>query len=180
GLRIGLLLEHEQNRGSVLDCAAEAKPDVQWHLAGEARRDVAEIDGDDAEAAALNQQIGSAQRLIDILTAHPKQAIELHAGLAGWSGMEAGSRGNQRAGFAFGRARSEGRKQNTGAAGAWLATDFGHRAARQAADKRIQFGAAGGDQIEDVAIAIVKGRKNTAAKVGLDLRAQSGEGGSRH
>ena len=62
-----------------------------------------------------------------------------------------------------------------------MTADFSHGAAGKAADAGVHFGDAGGDEVEDVAVAIVEGGENASAEIGLDLGAEVGKGGSgRH
>jgi hypothetical protein len=94
--------------------------------------------------------------------------------------MEAVSRIDQRAGFAFGGARGECGKQNTRAARAGVAANLGHGTARKAANASIHFRDAGRNEIENVSVAIVEGREDATAEIGLDLGAEGGKGGGRH
>src|SRR6185437_3912817 len=66
GLRISLLLQCEQDRGSVLHGTAKAKPRSKWYAAGDRRRNIAEVQNHNAEATTLQQQIGGFERLFDV------------------------------------------------------------------------------------------------------------------
>jgi hypothetical protein len=97
------------------------------------RRHVHQIERHKTEAAALQQKIGGAQRVIDIFAAHPEQLFQVHAGGFGGVRIEAVRRVDQRARFTLGGACGERRDEQTGAARAGRAENFGERAAGQTA-----------------------------------------------
>ena len=61
----GVLLDREQDGGFVLDGAAEAEPCGQRDAAGGLRREVGEVEDDQAEASAFEQQVGGAEDLLE-------------------------------------------------------------------------------------------------------------------
>ena len=99
-----------------------------------------------AEAAALDQQVGRFERVLGVVAAaHPKQALQAHAGGGGGSGIEGVFGIHQRADFLPRRGLRQDGKQQAGAAGGSRAEDFGEAAARQSAGGGIDLGNAGGD-----------------------------------
>ena len=68
----------------MLDGAAEAEPCGQRDAARGLRRQVAEIEDDQAEASAFEQQIGGAQDLLQAVLGLPRvRAIDFESGLRG-------------------------------------------------------------------------------------------------
>lgn len=180
GFGVGVLLEEQEDGWCVFDSAAEAEPGVQRNLADRAGGDIAQIDGDYSEAAGLDEQIGGAQGLVEILAADPKEFAQIDSGSSGGERIEAVARIDQGADFAISGALGERGEEQAGAAGAGSSADFGHGAARKAAGEEIDFGDAKGDQLENVAVAIGKGRRDATAEIGFDLGAESGDGASGH
>src|SRR5277367_2476869 len=74
GARLGVrfLLQHDKNCGRGFHGTAETKPDLKRNVANNLRRSVTEIESNQAEAAALYQQIGRAKSLVNIAAAHPE------------------------------------------------------------------------------------------------------------
>jgi len=70
---VRFLLDDEKNGRRVLDGATKTKPRLQRNVADQLRRSVAQIERDQAESAALNEQIRGAQRLIDIPASNPEK-----------------------------------------------------------------------------------------------------------
>ena len=67
-----LLFENEQNCGRVFDRSPETKPGIERNVTHRLRRNIAEIESDQTKSAALNEQIGGAEGLVDIPAADPK------------------------------------------------------------------------------------------------------------
>ncbi len=62
-----MLFDCEQDGGLVFNGAAEAEPRGQRDAAGGLRRQVGEVEDDQAEASAFEQQVGGAQDLLEAL-----------------------------------------------------------------------------------------------------------------
>jgi len=73
-------IQKHQNRRRIFHRAPQTKPDVQRHMANIFRGNIAQIERDQTEAAALQKQIRGAQRVIQIPAAHPQQLFQFHAG----------------------------------------------------------------------------------------------------
>src|SRR6185437_6174797 len=94
----------------------------------------AQIESDQAEAARLQKQIRSAERLVDFTASHPEQMFQLHAG---------GFRRVRIKGVELGRARGQGGKKNAGTARTRGATNVREAAARQSSHEGVDCGNAG-------------------------------------
>src|SRR5215472_16142562 len=137
GFGVRLLLDDKKNRRRVLDGAAKTKPHLQRNVADHVRRRVAQIERDQAEAAALNQQIRCAQRLIDIAAANPKELLEFHTPIFGGMWIEGIARIDERANFRGSRSRGQRGYEQAGPSGARRAIDFCEAAAWEASGKLI-------------------------------------------
>src|SRR5882762_8730307 len=101
-----LLLEQEQNCWRILYRAPKAKPGIQRDLAHGLRWHIAQVHCYHAKSARLDQQIHSAQSLVDILAAHPKEFFERYPGRIRRQRIKTVARVHQRADFSIFRSRS--------------------------------------------------------------------------
>jgi hypothetical protein len=167
--------KQKQNGRSIFHRAAESKPSVERHMANQFGGNIAEVDRDAAEASALQQQIGDAKRLIDILAADPKQIFQIDAGGSGRAGIERIGTINEGAGFFLRSSGAERGEKKSGEAGGGRTKNFGEGSARKASSERIDFLDAGGNRGENAAVAIGE-RRGDAAHQGLfDLSTQCGK-----
>src|ERR1017187_9700009 len=109
------------------------------------RGGIAQIHDHQAEAAALDQQVGRFEGVFGAVpAAHPKQARQVHAGIGGgvWGKGVLGI--HERASFLARGGGGQQREQQAGAAGGGGPDDFGETSAGQPAGGRIDFRNAGG------------------------------------
>ena len=103
-------------------------------------RRIAQIHDHQAEAAALDQQVGRFERVFGAVpAAHPEQALQLHAGIGGGVRGEGILGIHQRAGFLTRGGGGKNPEQQAGAAGGCGPDDFGEASAGQSAGGRIDF-----------------------------------------
>ena len=89
GFGVRLARHGDQHGGAVFDGAAQAKPGRKRNAAGGGGRGIAEIEDDEAETAALDQQIGGFEGVLGVVGGtDPEEAVEADAGCAGGSGVE--------------------------------------------------------------------------------------------
>lgn len=138
GFCVGLLFKCKQNRARIFDGAPPPKPDVKRNAANKPRREIAEINGDEAESAALKQQIRGAQGLLEFTAANPKQAGQPHAGGLRRSGIEGVAAINKGTKFRGASARSEDGGKRAAFARADSAENFRKRSARQTLRERVK------------------------------------------
>ena len=87
GLGVGLPRHRNQHGGRMFHGAAQAEPGSQRDAARGGGRRIAQIHGHQSEPAALDQQIGGFEGVLGVVpAAHPKQAVQAHAGGGGGSG----------------------------------------------------------------------------------------------
>src|SRR5262249_27378365 len=142
GFRVRLPREGDEDGRGVFDGAAQAEPGRQRDPAGGGGRRVAELHGNDAEAAALNEQGGGLEgSLRGLCAADPKEALEGDPGGGGGGGVEGVVGVRERAGFASAGRGGEDRMEQGRSAGGCRADDFGQAAARE-----LDFGDAGGEE----------------------------------
>ncbi len=155
--------------------APEAEPGVERNIAHGLGRNIAQVEGDQAKAAALDKQISGAEGLVDIAAAHPKQLLEFHA--SGCSGVriESVMAVDQGTDFFVRGSFGQGGNQEAGAPGARRAADFGEAATRETARERVDFRDAHGNCVHDLAVAIGKGRDDASGESRFDLRPYNGE-----
>ena len=72
--------KQKKNRRRIFHRAPKTEPRIQRHVAHRLGGNVAQIQHDQSEAAALQQQIRGAQRLIDVVAAHPEKIRQIHSG----------------------------------------------------------------------------------------------------
>lgn len=171
---VWFLVEEEKDRGSVFDGFAKAEPGVERDVAYDFGRNVTQIENDQAKTTALQKQVRGAQRLIDVAASHPEEILKIYAGGLGGMRVEGIAGVDECAGFGLGRSRHKSGKQNAGAAGTGRATDFRQAAAGQASSERIDFVDAGGDGLENFAVAIGEGGGDTSSESGFDGNAECG------
>lgn len=174
---VRFLIEKEKDRWRVLDGFAKAEPGVERDITYDFRRNIAQIENDQAKTAALQKQVRGAQRLIGIAASHPKEIFEIYSSGFGGVRIEGVASVDERAGFGLGCARDENGKQNAGAAGTGRAANFRQAAAGQAARERIDFGDAGGDGLKNFAVAVSEGGGDTCCESGFDGNAECGASG---
>ena len=68
-----LLLKHKKDHGRMLHGSTKPEPHIQGNMTNHCWRYVAQIQDNQAEAAAVQNQIRSAQCLIDVPAANPHQ-----------------------------------------------------------------------------------------------------------
>src|SRR5713101_5311298 len=174
-----LLLQQQQNRRRILHRSPKTKPRIQRYLPHRSHRHIAQIHCHHPKPASLNQQIRSAQRLLNILTTHPKQFSERNPRRIRRQGIETVPRVHQRAHFSLRRSRSQSRKQQARPPRTSRPANFGHGAARQSPHQSIDLRNAGGNKIKNIAVAIGERRGDPSTKSGFDFGAEGSEGG-RH
>ena len=174
GFGVGLARQRDQHGGAVFHGAAQSKPGSERDAAGSGGRDIAEIEDDEAETAALNQQVGGFEGVLGVIGgANPKEAVEMDAGIAGRSGVEGIFGVDEGADFfAMGGGSKDG-EQKAGSAGRRGAEDLGEASAGESASGRVEGGNAGGDALGRGAGLPIE----MAAEYGFEFRF---EGGGRH
>ena len=74
--RVRFLFENDENSRRMFHGPAKTKPHLERNVADHVRRSVAQIEGDQTEASALDEQIGGAEGLVDIPAADPEDLLE--------------------------------------------------------------------------------------------------------
>jgi len=146
GFGVRLARHRDQHGRGVFHGATQAKPGSQRDAAGRGRWDIAEIEDDETESAALNQQIGSFEGMLGIVGGtNPKQTIEVDTGSAGRCGIESVLGVDKGANFFPMSGLREDGEQKASASGGCRPEDFGEASPRQAAGGRIEIGNTGGN-----------------------------------
>ena len=139
GFRLRLLGDHQQDGGGLLDGALKTEPVGGGQAAQMLRVHIAEIERDDAEAAGVQQQIGGANGMVQLVAgADPEQGVQVHAGLRGGMRVEGFAGVDDGAEFAPAGGGGEQLMQKTGTPGRRRTSDFGEPAARAAAEQLIE------------------------------------------
>lgn len=98
-LGVTFLLEKNQNRGCIFDGAPEAKPAIERHVAHHARGKIAEVEGNESKATALQKQVGGTESVFDIPAAHPQQFFQVNTSRLGRVGIKGIAAIDEGAGF---------------------------------------------------------------------------------
>ena len=101
GFGIRLPRQREEHSRRIFDGAAQAEPRSQRDAAGGRERRVAEIHRHDAEAAALNEEVGGLEGVLGVFGGtNPNETVEADAGGVGGGGVEGLVGIDEGAGFA--------------------------------------------------------------------------------
>ena len=149
GFRLRLLGDHQQDGGGLLDGALKTKPVGGGQASQMLGIDAAEIQRDDAEAAGVQQEVGGANGMVQVMAgADPKQGAQVHAGLRGRMRVEGFAGVDDGTEFAAARGGGEQLMKKTGTPGRRRPSDFGKPAARAASDQLIERRDAGWQRVE--------------------------------
>ena len=133
GSGYGLFFSERENGRRVFDGAAESVPIGDRDAVGDARRDLAEVEHDDAESAGVEQVIGGFERVPGVVAAtDPDQLRESDAGCGGRYGIERIVGIDVSADLKLGGGCGQQGMDERGAAGAFRAEDLRDGAAREA------------------------------------------------
>ena len=201
GFGAGFLLDQQQHGGGRLHGAAKTKPRRERYAARALRRNVAHIEHDHAEAAALQQQIGDFQHLLEaaqclalrtsvareigrhkrlaLAAANPQQSLEHQLPLpvadAG-SKLSPASTSAQTSWRRVAAARAA--IMTAGASGGNRASDLAERAAWQTSGESVELGNADGDRLRSHALAQQQRGREPLAERRFDAGTKCG--GGRH
>ncbi len=149
GFGVGTPRQRQQHGRRMLHRAPQTEPGSERDAARRFGRGIAQVQGHQPEAAALDQQIGGFERVIGAARAtHPEQALQAYAGRGGGSRIEGILGIHQSADFLARGGAGERGDQEAGTAGRSRTKHFRQAAARQAAGGAIQLGNPAGDQFQ--------------------------------
>ena len=149
GFGLWLLRQHQEDGGAFFDGALEPEPVGGGQASQMFGIDMAKVEGDNAEAAGMQQQVRGADGVVELMTGtHPKERVEIHAGLRGGMGIERFSGVDDGAELAAARCGREKSMQEAGPAGGSRTGDFSETAPGTAAEKLVKRGDTGGQRVE--------------------------------
>ena len=139
GFRLRLLGDHQQDGVGLLHGALKTKPVGGGQASQMLGIDAAEIERDDAEAAGVQQEVGGANGMVQLVAgADPEQGVQVHAGLRGGMRVECFARVDDGAEFTPAGGGREQLMEKTGTPGRRRTSDFGKTATRAAAEQLIE------------------------------------------
>ena len=153
------LLQHQKDGRRMLHRATKAEPHIEGNVTNHLRRNVAQIQSHQPEAAGVQDQIRGAQGLIDVLAPHPQQLLQLHAGGFGGIRVESVAPVDEGTGFSGSGSGSQDGHQPACAARTVGTANLGDAAARQPSRQLIRGRNSGGDGLHRQGVAGARARE---------------------